>query len=458
MTLDNSYMLYGMTSDPSERGGKKRGRPNREAYSIDNLFFLAWAAAHSNNHTAVVFSPQASNYHYLHGLKPKKANKVERQFAKEKVQVLEELAEQNGLEISVVDSYDDTQGDEFQAIYNRLMNIGENLPEFQQRYMELVPAHIREKVGNDPEKSMALAEYGIRELAYILLKADQTKIGHDGERSYDELAANLVEKGFFLPKPGFSYPFSSGNRLNSHRPIEPYRVPDNPGARADRILLHDSPDGVREKIEEAIRNGNVSSVNSYLERVIDTSRHVNPQPGTMMEWLPDMAETYLRQTRKTPVWKRAIQAAALTAAGLVLLLRNGIPYDEKQIADLDRDGIITPAEIVEVAGMAGSFYDRSPLYLQTTETEFSQDPKLTRKMLQELQRIRSELLDKVQSQYKIADAAWNLSIDAKDFKDFSFDELRWLNALNGLATGTSPEIFMGYAAKQKRRKGRISLT
>lgn len=296
-TLGKSYMLYGMTSDPSERGNSETGKNTREAYAIDNILFMAWSAINSREHDVVVYSPQYSNYKILHGMKLNRARKVAKDFAREKVEMLQKIAEDNNLDVNVYDSDSEMRLTKFQDIFNYLLDLREKNHEIRDEFVKLVPDWISEKVNWDFKKRLQLAEYGIREVAYIIFKAQETKIGHFKEKVYDELSLKLIRGGLVngFVVPTFYYPYSGGSRLGSDLPIDPYIVPNNPGARNDRILISDTPEMVKCKINNVLERRKYRSVKNYLEIINEISEMVNPKPGTIMDWLPEIFSEYLKR-------------------------------------------------------------------------------------------------------------------------------------------------------------------
>jgi hypothetical protein len=301
--LGKSYMPIGLTSNPSERGTFEKGYLTREAHPIDMIRFMAWSARNSEKHDIVVFNNQEHNYHILHGMRRKKARESSSEFCAEKVEVMKRLVDENGINVNVYDTTNDFNSSSFKDRFAELTTIINSELELKEGLEKLVPSWIKAKVNNDPKKVEELSLYALGELAYILHRADQVKVGHKMEKSYDTFAKYLVQEGFVSSKmlPSFTYPFESGMRISSDLPIEPYRVPDNPGARADRVLVTDKPADVRGKIEKALIDGKELYVKNYLEMVLETASMVSPKSGTTMDWLPEIAQEYLENMNRQEI-------------------------------------------------------------------------------------------------------------------------------------------------------------
>lgn len=325
--LGRSYMPVGLTSNPSERGTLEKGYLTREAHSIDMIRFMAWSAQNSTNHDVVVFNTQEHNYRMLHGMNLRNARKASAGFSLEKVDILKRLADENGINVNVYDTTEQLKSSSFQDSFADVKKIWYSDPVIKEKLLGLVPTWIQAKVNHDPKKVDELSIYAMLEVAYIIDRAGEVKVGHQMEQSYDSLTKYLVQEGFVKARtlPSFAYPFKSGMRITSDLPIEPYRVPDNPGARADRVLVTDSPKDVKTKLENALSQGKKESLKNYLEMILDTAAMISPKPGTTMDWLPDMAHQYLEKIseKTTPSsvinFPRAYSGAIALAASVAII-------------------------------------------------------------------------------------------------------------------------------------------
>ena len=218
-----SWQGIGISSNPNQK---------KDPLSVHLLAYLMESSDYSDRHVIVVpDSPQVFNYIALNGLSKSKAERIANRKGKRRKKDLERICKANGLSNIDVVRWNETRAGH-EELFEQVHSLYKRKFEVRDAVLSTVPDRLKQRTSEVD----TLAGYALEEIAAIL-SFSGVKLGHEGERKYDELATKIHDEFGIGTRPQFHYDSKGLEYVpQTGRKVEPY----SDFVAPSRMLLTDS--------------------------------------------------------------------------------------------------------------------------------------------------------------------------------------------------------------------------